>query len=477
MSATMGGPSFAVPSRLPRRRSLRVILGWVCPLVAIGVGTLAVMVRPAVAIPALVGLVLVGAVVFEPFVGILLMFFLGLIGNLQYFGSGESLVKATFVLVSVSLLARMAVTRRRPARTGLILALGLFLVAYSVGLYRSLRFADILSGPVTTLGYVAGFAVVLWAVRRLRHLLAIAATMALAAILSSLVALLQWLRLPTSFMSFLGGRISSAAYQAGPSVWRTTGLAHDPNAACYPLILAIPFLLGATFGVRRGRVRLVFILVVVLASVALVTTGSRSGLLGGIVSVAGVLFMLGTRRRVVVLAVVGIAFLAIAGMGFSASLDVRLSHTYREFESDRRIQYLTAFRLLGEHPVFGAGYGAFEEAMQDEVGQPLIPHSNLLDVITASGMVGLLFFVVFAFLYVRFVVKGLRALARSPLRVYAVGALSALAGLQAQGLFISNMGWSLMWLTAAIPVACIFIEREALANRVALHLASPAGAP
>jgi hypothetical protein len=42
----------------------------------------------------------------------------------------------------------------------------------------------------------------------------------------------------------------------------------------------------------------------------------------------------------------------------------------------------------------------------------------------------------------------------SPLRTYAIGVWAGLVGFQVQGLFITNMGWFLMWAMAAIPLCC-----------------------
>ena len=86
---------------------------------------------------------------------------------------------------------------------------------------------------------------------------------------------------------------------------------------------------------------------------------------------------------------------------------------------------------------------------------PLQPHSNLLGVLTNSGLVGFLPFLAFFLGYARWLFHHWGKSRDRTLRIYAAGGLAAVAGLHAQGLFIGNMGWFLLWAMTGIPICCL----------------------
>ena len=72
-------------------------------------------------------------ILFRPFVGIPIIFLLGMLGDLQHFSDGISVVKYVVVLVAIGLLASRSSRSLLRRRTSVTLPLVLFIAIYCAG--------------------------------------------------------------------------------------------------------------------------------------------------------------------------------------------------------------------------------------------------------------------------------------------------------------------------------------------------------
>ena len=189
------------------------------------------------------------------------------------------------------------------------------------------------------------------------------------------------------------------------TIGRLSGGAMDPNA------LGILCGLGAVVAadravLGRGRARLRAAVVLTFMAAGLALSGSRSGVAIAGIGLVAMLVARGTRARgraavllFGVVLLVGVALLRVsnrpgsAGARLGQIFDGRLSLEYRT--SARPILWASAVRLFGQHPVEGAGLGAFSWQLPNllaEQGHPGGIHDNpgsaYLQALAETGAVG-----------------------------------------------------------------------------------------
>ena len=100
-------------------------------------------------------------ILFRPFVGIPVIFLLGMLGDLQHFTGGISIVKYVVVWVAIGLLATRSLRSLVRRKTGVTLPLVLFIAIYCGG--NALRRSETYDWNVilTWVGYPLGFVLVL----------------------------------------------------------------------------------------------------------------------------------------------------------------------------------------------------------------------------------------------------------------------------------------------------------------------------
>ncbi len=188
------------------------------------------------------------------------------------------------------------------------------------------------------------------------------------------------------------------------------------------------------------------------------------GYLGFAVSVAVFFLLSGTRSHYRLVPFLLILFgLAIAYVPMG-DFTPRFEDVESDFKSDRGIQYRLGFDLFVQNPVVGAGNEAFAMDMAREGMPPLQPHSNLLSVLTNSGLMGFCPFLFFFLGYVRWLFHHWGKVKDRTLKIYAAGGVAAVAGLHAQGLFIGNMGWFLLWAITGIPICSLLARGDPKPN-------------
>lgn len=175
------------------------------------------------------------------------------------------------------------------------------------------------------------------------------------------------------------------------------GMNMNELAAILGLGVVMAFYLASEFRARLV-VRVLYFLYAGAGIVAIPLTGSRGGLMTGIVGLVFIVIFntaLGTRARLVfALAVVASAVLAFGII--PDSTEARLAGTGRELRSGTwgsRLEILgPGVEVFWQRPVVGVGLGGFRSAVARYYGYPIDAHNTYLNVLAETGIVGFLLF-------------------------------------------------------------------------------------
>ncbi len=215
--------------------------------------------------------------------------------------------------------------------------------------------------------------------------------------------------------------------------WRLTGRlsggAVDPNSL--GLLCGLAIVMALTWGIRRGGRGLELLLVALLIG-GLLLSGSRSGFLLVLLSLAVLAIARGLPGRVrwaglfaLVAILVLLAVLALRpspgtlGARIAESFDSRVPLEYRA--SARPVLWQAAARLFVQHPIDGAGVGAFAwrlpDLLQEEHRRLAMrdnPGSSYVQALAETGVPGFLLTAAFAVALGAQALTRIRALERDP---------------------------------------------------------------
>jgi putative inorganic carbon (HCO3(-)) transporter len=397
---------------------------------------------------------------FRPFVGLPIIFFLGMLGELQHFTGGISIVKCAVVLVALGALVRHPLRSLNSRTTGVVLPLLLFIAIYCTGNVLRPSQAYNWSVILTWIGYPLAFLLVLQLATTKRRIEYVLAAMIVGAVLAGLSSAIE-VFLGVNVLTSLRGIEEVIASNGPPDMQRVSGLFNDANAAAYMHILSIPILISLFLLNKNWLWRLCLLALSLVSSFGLLISFSRSGYLGLVASLLCLLFFLKLRKAswVLLLSTAAVALLTYFIPAKTIAARFYMIPEEMGGVSDRSLYYPTAMRLIYEHPLIPAGEDAFMSAIAMRTGLPFGPHSNILSAGVNGGLIGLAAFLWLGYRYVRYVQAGLQITQSQSLRYYALGAYAGIVGFQVQGLFITNFGWFMMWATAAIPLCCILADR------------------
>ncbi len=235
---------------------------------------------------------------------------------------------------------------------------------------------------------------------------------------------------------------------------RGVGILADPNDFAQLMVVSLALLWGLHG--RRGKLR--GLLTLLLPSVVLLwglyLTHSRGALIGlGLATVAAVWSLLGPVRSTLVLAAGGALAKLLNYTGGREISDAGAS-------AANRIDYWNlGLHLTANHPVFGIGFGNFENA-NTMTGQTA--HNTFMLCAAELGLVGLFLFtalLVFAFQSLAAALASLEADASE--RRFAMGLRAALVGFLACAWFLSRTYDPLLYMLVAF---CIASENAACAT-------------
>jgi len=418
--------------------------------------------QPDAAVLIVAAMIVTAVILVEPFVGVPIMILLGTVGELQHFAGGLSLAKGLTAVLAVALLAQLAAGKLTLRRTGLEIPILSFTFVYCALSVRNIGVALETSWDniVTMLGYPLAFLIFLNLVRTGRQVRWSVVTLGIGATLGSLAAILQY---------FLGFSILYAVKGTRPSDtnpvlagWlRAKGLVYSPNVNAYAALLVIPLLIALVFATRRSWVKVVIIAATAASTLGLGITFSRGGYVGLALGLLWLLLRLRESLRLVAI----LALLIILLLSFVPSnvLSARFQYIPAQIGggSDRLLQYYAGLHVFTASPLFGPGASEYEREVTRRTRDPVSDlHSNVLSVVVNSGLVGLALLIWLIISYCGFMYRGLASMMWSPLKYCAVGTLGGLIAFLAQGFFITNMGWFLMWAMLALPPCCVLADRE-----------------
>lgn len=173
--------------------------------------------------------------------------------------------------------------------------------------------------------------------------------------------------------------------------------AFDPNDMAVTLALGIP--MAAYLAVSAGRpAALVAPLYVPLALVGIALSGSRGGALAAGAGVAAALVCVARRGKVMLVwAIVLLAAgAAVVGVGVPDDSWARV-YTIRQQVAtgsvgDRAPIWAAGVGVLAEHPIAGIGTGGFSHAVAPVLGVGNVAHNTPLSIAVETGAVGLVLF-------------------------------------------------------------------------------------
>jgi uncharacterized membrane protein YbhN (UPF0104 family) len=195
--------------------------------------------------------------------------------------------------------------------------------------------------------------------------------------------------------------LKAAGIDAPVATAAAKGFAQNRNAFALQLLMAT----SAAIVFARGLSQRVLLLSLMM--LGLWYAGSRSGWIGMVLVLA-----LGVCLRAACLRGIGLA-LCCAGAVAAATVAIFQTPAFFPEASathERLISIFGGLRLFTEHPIFGAGLGAFRnESVMSPGGIPLVIHSTAVWLLAELGLVGFVLFAGFAI----FVLAGQWAFART----------------------------------------------------------------
>jgi O-antigen ligase len=426
---------------------------------------------PRYSVLAAIGIVLVVITMTNLMFGVVVLTLLSFFERLPGL-SGLTLTKPFGLILVISWL--LALTQRRermpllPRDHPYLTALLVGLVAWALSSVLWAPDPGVALTSATRLALVVVFFLVVYsAVESGRHLLVMAWTFLVGALL-----------------------ISIASLVSGTTVeGRLTGGVLDPNylaAVLASSIVLASFLMAAT----RGLARVVLVFFVCTFAITLVLTESRGGLIATGVALAVACFVAGPVRVqtiavVVVLAATAFTYFTVFA---PASLRQRVTDISAQGSASRSDTWQIALHAAEAHPLLGVGLGNFPTVesqyipgnidllnAQEVLNSRLVVHNTYLEVLSELGSVGFLIFFAIVATTLGTAWRGIRQMDAAPLNVSlaARGLFAGTVGLLAAYIFLSGeyekQLWLLLGLLAAVPTV-------ARSYRVAVE-ASPSPSP
>lgn len=208
--------------------------------------------------------------------------------------------------------------------------------------------------------------------------------------------------------ALLGAGITFVRYGLSMQTYyrRYAATGFDPNDFGLILVLSIPMAFYLAWR-HAGWRRWLWYASVLVVIAAVLLTASRTALIGTFLSFLFVPFLwtrLGMSQRVASVLLFGYLVLSLVGVAPSSSRE-RLATLPEEITqgsfNSRKTIWKSGARYWFEHPVLGAGAGAYPEAVRPELGVPgiegarYVAHNTFLSVLVECGLLG---FVVYSLL-------------------------------------------------------------------------------
>ena len=276
---------------------------------------------------------------------------------------------------------------------------------------------------------------------------------------------------------------------------RITATFANPNFFAAFLITVIPLFLCLYLGAKRMIGGVPYLLVGAVCILCLVLTYSRGAWLGCGASLALCGLVVAKRFRIgplmarlLTLGVV-LAVLAAGVIAGSSRVRERLGSVSRPDVGTGNVRLVVwrgALEMWKKRPVFGNGLGQFKVRFPHYRDRHYLKlglrdltryaHSEYLDLLVETGVVGLCAFLAFVGVLFRHVLRRMRSIEDERLRLITLGCLAGVLGLLVHNTVSVNMRWTVgsfcFWLFAALACACANLERFRKADE-----AGPSDAP
>jgi putative inorganic carbon (HCO3(-)) transporter len=188
---------------------------------------------------------------------------------------------------------------------------------------------------------------------------------------------------------------------------RLTSLFIFPNSFSAFIVLTLPVIFGAIFLKKFNLFyKILFFIIFGSGIFCLISTYSRAGWIGFAVTAVLMVYMLGRKKRFIIISLFVLAVIITSLLLFShkETLNSYIFHNYSD--KSRQFILVKSLRILSEHPFTGIGIGNFhyvyplyilpgEENLPEEVSRPWHAHNLFLNMAVEMGIPGLIAFLWF----------------------------------------------------------------------------------
>ncbi len=214
--------------------------------------------------------------------------------------------------------------------------------------------------------------------------------------------------LPSLFQAYVLGAWVAAlatiqAYMHGAEVvyQRFAATGFDPNDLSFYLNLAIPFAAFLSFKSTARALKLVNFLYILIASIAVLLTASRSGALGLAIALLFVLYSFHVAKgkwrlagSLLLAAIAGIILTWVPQTSL-ARIATIVSEIHGGTLNKRLNIWAAGSQVLAAHPILGVGAGTFRQAVEPILGKAWAPHNVFLSVAVEGGIPSLILWLAF----------------------------------------------------------------------------------
>ncbi len=434
-----------------------------------------------------VGLLLAGAILFRPFIGLLLItgfVQLDALANLLF----SALPLSPFKILTLLSLGGVIINNyREPIQSRSGFDEPLFRVALMFGLAAliSALYASDAGAAQTSLERYLGLTILLYLVLHLVQgreqvewlLLAVVISTAI----SAAVVLFDWA---------IGGHLLSTHEAATTAQW--SGVSRSSGASDYnPTTAAIMMLTGTCLALilfwRSPRWRWLTTTTALIGSLALLFSFARSAAVVYALMLCWMLFKIRHHRRAPAIFAVIFVLLISALPWLPADLWERLA-TLSNFDTDRSLWRRLSYQIIGwdlftQHPLLGVGPGNFPYHFIDEAyrwmpGRYLIPrelHNTYLEVLTEIGLLGFSCFAAMLLLALRGLARTIRSVSDPLISHYAEALLFAYTAFLTASVFMPHEYNKYLWIFAGLAIAVTRLGRDAANSSALPQLAAREG--
>ena len=227
------------------------------------------------------------------------------------------------------------------------------------------------------------------------------------------------------------------------------GIFEDPNDLCLVFILALPLLYSEFRASDSKIVKVIALAMMPLDVTATWLTNSRGGIMGVFGMIAGyaILRTKGVRRWISILVPSFIIFI-FAPSRFAGKAVVDLS---------RATLWGYGLQAFKYHPIFGVGYGRFQD-----IGEGLVAHNSYIHTLTELGLIGYLPWFLLIFMTMSHLCRAINlrsALSRSD-QLHLTALFSALSGYLTSIYFLSRSYDYVLYILLALALAKVSIAAQ-----------------